>query len=169
MARTFIWHPYSSTQVEAPILGTLPPESTVVRRPPSASGKPQILAVDDDPLILRTLQRVLKATRPNWNITAAPSAATALQQLGVQHFDVLLTDLDMPGMRGEALLEAALAVHPNLTCVVHSGQIEGLNPALRSKLAGIVGKPATMIELGEALDNAVSASKRRRLKAVPLV
>ncbi len=169
MAHSFSWRSPTSNQLLEVAGQTIVPESKVERRGRGGSASPKLLAVDDDPLVLRTLQRMLKATRPTWAITGAPDAPTALRLLGSEHFDVLLTDLDMPGMRGEELLETALGIDPALTCVVHSGQIEVLKPALRSKLSGVLGKPATMSELSEALDNSVAASRRGRLKAMPLV
>lgn len=114
----------------------------------------RILLVDDDPLILRSLVRMLKIERPNFELTAVTSASAALDELKNHHFDVLVTDLQMPEVRGEALLEQALNLDPKLTCVVHSNQVLCMPRELRARLRATINKPASAAEICVTLDDA---------------
>ncbi len=111
-------------------------------------------------MVLYALKRVLEVSRPEWIIAATPSPKAALDRIRNEHFSVLLTDLEMPEMNGEELVEASLAVDPHLACVVHSGRVATIKPEVRSKLSDALQKPATAKELGEALDRAVQRSER---------
>jgi CheY-like chemotaxis protein len=64
-----------------------------------------ILAVDDDLHILRVLS--LWLTRNGHEVREARSGPDALKQLRAGRVDVLLSDVNMPGMTGLELLEAA--------------------------------------------------------------
>ncbi len=150
-----------------PVCLTPPDDSRPLRgsgehrtRLPSAS--PRILIVDDTPLVLRALKRVVEMNRPEWIVAATLSPKVALTRIRNEDFSVLLTDLEMPEMNGEELVIAALAVDPDLVCVVHSGKVETLTPAVRSKLSEILQKPATAKQLGGALDRAMKVSERAR-------
>lgn len=95
-----------------------PPASRPVPRPP------RVLLVDDEPAVLRTLVRVLKQRQPSWEISAADSAFVAVDMLRAQHFDILVTDLNMPGVTGKELLEYARRHCPAMVRVVHSALLD---------------------------------------------
>ncbi len=85
-------------------------------------GKPRVLVVDDDALVLGALARALAAT---FVVLTAPSAAQALQVLIDNTVDVLVTDLDMPGgPDGIALLAVARAAYPRVRRVLLSAKPE---------------------------------------------
>ena len=66
---------------------------------------PVILCVDDDPAHITALRRALA---PKYEVVAAESAAAALELLrGDERFDVVLSDLRMPEVPGDQLLEVA--------------------------------------------------------------
>ncbi|BDU77911.1 response regulator transcription factor [Mesoterricola sediminis] len=64
----------------------------------------RILIVDDEPMLLLSLQRTFRVEQPDWDVVLARSGAEALEQLRLQPYDVLVTDILMPGMDGMALL-----------------------------------------------------------------
>jgi len=70
--------------------------------------------------------RLLRKAHPDWEITTAESGEEALEELGSQSYDVLVTDLNMPNMDGVTLLALVAERHPEITCVIHSSQIETL-------------------------------------------
>ena len=74
---------------------------------------PRVLLVDDDTGLLRTIQ-VLLEDEKGWTVEAVPSAPLALEKLRAAPFDVLLTDLSMPGGDGLYLLREARALQPEL-------------------------------------------------------
>ena len=62
--------------------------------------KRRILFVDDEPRILKGLQRMLHKMRKEWDIDFAEGGIKALEMLGTKNFDVVVTDMRMPGMDG---------------------------------------------------------------------
>ncbi len=87
----------------------------------------RFLLVDDDPLMLRSMSRLLRKAHPDWEIATAESGQEALNELASQSYDVLVTDLQMPSMDGLALLQIVSQRHPELMCVIHSSHLESLN------------------------------------------
>jgi HD-like signal output (HDOD) protein/CheY-like chemotaxis protein len=82
----------------------------------------RILFVDDEPMVLRGFQRSLRAMRNEWDIEFALSGAEALQAMERAPFDVVITDMRMPGMDGAQLLELVKARFPQTVRMVLSGQ-----------------------------------------------
>ncbi len=79
----------------------------------------KILVVDDEVELKNVLVETL--TAQGYETVGFTSGEAALAALREQDFDVLLTDLMMPGMDGIALLQASLAIDPNLVPIVMTG------------------------------------------------
>ena len=84
----------------------------------------RILFVDDEPDMLNGLKRMLRARRGTWTMVFVASAEEALSAMSVDPFDVVVTDMKMPGMNGVELLEHIRAHHPRTGRLVLSGQID---------------------------------------------
>lgn len=86
----------------------------------------RILFVDDEPRILRGLRRKLGPTTNGWDIDFAETGSEALDMLqaATPPFEVIVTDLRMPGMNGVDLLTAVKKDHPHLIRIVLSGQAD---------------------------------------------
>ena len=82
----------------------------------------KILFVDDEPNILEALSRMLFPMRKEWSMSFACGGEAALKLLGEEEFDVLVSDLRMPGMDGAALLMKVQEQHPDMVRFVLSGQ-----------------------------------------------
>ncbi|MFN8651902.1 MAG: response regulator [Gemmatimonadales bacterium] len=82
----------------------------------------QILLVDDDPSARSAFQRVLE--RQGYSVIAAADARDALQLLEETHVpvDVLVTDVQMPGMLGDALAMEVRRAWPDLPVLFVSGE-----------------------------------------------
>lgn len=78
-----------------------------------------ILVVDDDPVLLSLLSRVLLAMR--YRVTAAPGGPAALAALGSHRIDLVVTDYRMPEMNGRQLITALRAQRPELKALVVTG------------------------------------------------
>lgn len=64
----------------------------------------RLLLVDDERLLLVPLTRALKKLRPGWVVETASNGVAAMRLLKSQFVDILVTDIQMPGMDGMALL-----------------------------------------------------------------
>ena len=65
--------------------------------------KEKILLIDDDPLVLRTLERLLKAQ--GYRTTAADSGLKAIELVKKEDFDLVMSDIRMPEMDGVETME----------------------------------------------------------------
>jgi CheY-like chemotaxis protein len=96
-----------------------PASSSAAPRVPVAA-RTRVLVVDDSPIVCELVAELLEAAG------LAPRTAlggrAALELLGTQSFEVVLTDLDMPGMDGLELLERIRAGWPALPVVVLSAR-----------------------------------------------
>lgn len=84
----------------------------------------QILFVDDEPHVLQGLQNLLRRHRHKWTMVFACGADAALKELEQRPFDVVVSDMRMPGTDGAALLGQVKNLHPETVRIVLSGQAE---------------------------------------------
>jgi HD-like signal output (HDOD) protein len=90
----------------------------------------RVLFVDDEPSDLEGLQRVLRSQRQEWEVAFAHSGDSALALMATSPFDVVVSDMRMPGMDGATLLSRVREEHPDVVRIVLSGQTE-FSTALR--------------------------------------
>ena len=79
---------------------------------------PDILVVDDDDVIRETLFELLSS---NYSCQTADTAEEALARLQTQGFDVVLTDISMPGLSGMELLTKVVELYPGTPVIIISG------------------------------------------------
>ena len=117
-----------------------------------------ILVVDDEPGVLTTCVRTLE--RAGYAAEGAGDSDTALDRLTQEVFDLLLTDIRMPGRDGLELLAIAKELDPHLSVVMITGYgtMEEALRAIRLGAQGFLLKPFEPAELVEA----VRDSLRRR-------
>ena len=117
----------------------------------------RILFVDDEPLLLDGLRRSLRPLRKEWNAAFAAGGEEALAALAAEPFDVIVTDMRMPGMDGAALLQEVIERYPDMLRLVLSGQSD-LESVVRS--AGVthqyLSKPCSIEALRAAVNRVVS-------------
>jgi CheY-like chemotaxis protein len=105
-----------------------------------------ILLADDDAASRDLVQRALMVD--GHAVTCTQDGIEALEQLqsASAKFDVLIADVQMPGMDGIALAEKCLASLPRLRVILMSGFADELDRAehLKSKVARVVAKPVTL-------------------------
>lgn len=85
------------------------------------SMKRRILFVDDEPNILKGLQRSLRPLRQKWEMHFAGGGRQALETLEKMKFDVIVTDMRMPEMDGSQLLKIVQESYPMMVRIVLSG------------------------------------------------
>ena len=79
----------------------------------------QVLVVEDDPVTRRTYAELLS----NWGFATrtAQNGLAALVEIHLAKPDILLSDLEMPGMNGYELLSIVRRLHPEMPLVAMSG------------------------------------------------
>jgi HD-like signal output (HDOD) protein len=80
--------------------------------------------VDDDAMVLAGLRRALHDMRAEWQVDFAAGGQAALDAMGRESFDAVVTDMRMPAMDGAELLEKVRDRHPEVIRIVLSGQSE---------------------------------------------
>lgn len=83
-----------------------------------------VLFVDDEPQTLRGLQRLIHSAGLDWRVSIALNGEAALDILGQQSIDVLVTDLHMPGLSGRSLLAECARLHPAVLRIVLTADSE---------------------------------------------
>ena len=114
----------------------------------------RLLLVDDHELVREGLRRVLDTAARGWSVEEADSGEAALQRLSEHAFDMVITDLSMPGMGGVALIRHLHVHHAQLPVLVLSMHGESPYP-LRSFQAGArgyVSKDRSAEELVQAVE-----------------
>jgi len=113
----------------------------------------KVLVVDDDAVVGKSFTRVLSENK-GYVVTTVENAHEALKQMREQSFDVVFTDIKMPGMDGVELAERVKASQPWTPVVIITGYGTTENES-RAKAAGVsdfVRKPLSpaMIEASAA-------------------
>jgi HD-like signal output (HDOD) protein/CheY-like chemotaxis protein len=91
----------------------------------------KVLFVDDEEAILSGLRRMLRRHAADWETSFAVGGEAALSRLSEDHFDVVVTDMRMPGIDGADVLNAVRGAHPGTVRIVLSGHNE-MAAALRT-------------------------------------
>lgn len=95
----------------------------------------KVLVVDDDPVVGKSFNRVLSEEK-GYLVITAQNAAEALERLREQEYDVVFTDIKMPGMDGVELTERVKASRPWTPVVIVTGYGTTANEE-RAKAAGV--------------------------------
>lgn len=135
----------------------------------SSLRRPRVLLVDDDPGVIRGLWRVIRHHRPEFQVNTAAGATQAIEALSGLDYDVVVTDLQMPGGGGRAVLNALVEHYPETARVVHSSQLESGDTSYVEHTAHVVlAKPARDSEIIDAMERALQcvADERRRASSV---
>lgn len=113
-----------------------------------------ILLVEDH-AIVRSGIRKLMADRPGLTLKEAATGEAALATLKSQNFDLLILDLNLPGLGGLELLRRILAAHPGLKVLVFSQHTEAVyaSRAMEAGARGYISKNAAPEELLDAIEN----------------
>jgi HD-like signal output (HDOD) protein len=90
----------------------------------------RVLFVDDELRILEGLRRMLRVQRHEWEMAFAPGGEAALALMEASPFDVIVSDMRMPGMDGAKLLARVRELYPQVVRIVLSGHTS-LSTALR--------------------------------------
>lgn len=112
---------------------------------------PRLLLVDDEPVLLRSLRRILQSCFSNALIESAENGEVALQRIAIQPYHVVFADLRMPTMNGLTLLAHLAAEQPRTTRIVHSSHIDTVGFDIVRRLSHkVLRKPSSALQLLDA-------------------
>ncbi len=123
-----------------------------------------LLLVEDDRDLCDILKTGLEREWEGYRIVRCYSGSDALRRLKGRPFDILLTDVRLPGMDGMRLMEAAKALQKDLQTIVITGHgdFETAVEALRMGAANFLTKPLDMDVLHIAIQRAVEKRSMAR-------
>ena len=127
-----------------------------------AESKKHLLLVEDEASLRETLAERL--AEHGFEVAQADSGEQAIEQLAEFAFDIVVTDLRLPGLDGTRVLEAALLRYPDIVGIIVTGYgtVKDAVEAIKRGATDFVTKPFQFDELLHALN---SALEKRRLKA----
>ncbi len=112
----------------------------------------KILFVEDDAVVLANLRHALTSMKRDWDMRFASSAEEALMIMSERPFDVLVSDLTMPGITGMELLSLTQYLHPRIVRVLLSEAGEDVSVVRGARVAHrILRKPCSPEELSIAI------------------
>ncbi len=115
----------------------------------------KILFVDDEPNVLNGLRRMLRPMRHEWDMDFVEGGALALDALQKQRYNVIVSDMRMPGLSGDQLLEEVRDHYPHMVRIILTGQCTKESGLRALRVAHrVLNKPCDP----EALKMAVSSS-----------
>jgi DNA-binding NtrC family response regulator len=122
----------------------------------------QLLIIDDDSNVVEYLVEVLAAS--GYRTSGEIDPQSALRRLETEHFDLVISDVEMPGMRGLDLMSAIHARKPGqlVLLITAFGSIDLGVRSLQAGACGFVTKPFSINDLTSAIDRAFRDRQMRR-------
>ena len=122
----------------------------------------RVLVVDDEQMIVSLLSTILR--EKGWVVTEARSGTDGIDQLDRARFDVILTDLVMPGDSGIDLLRAAKEIHPDVEVILMTGYAtaDTAIEAMRNGAFHYIMKPMKPEEVVNLVEKAYSQRQLQR-------
>ncbi len=112
-----------------------------------------VLLIDDDAQYLASLAEGLRLYSKNLHVMAADSARMAIEILNTAVVDVVVTDLNMPGMSGYEFLHSLKRTHPHVPVIIMSAcaQASAQGRLANLKVAQYVEKPLDLDTIARAI------------------
>jgi PAS domain S-box-containing protein len=136
--------------------------------------QPKVLVVDDEERIRDGCSKIL--TKENCLVDTAESGEIGLKMLAERHYDIILTDLMMPGIGGMEVLAKVREQHPDSVSIVITGfpTLEHSIEAMKKGAFDFIPKPFTPDQLRVVVSKAVQmtrtlqdiATEKTRLKTI---
>lgn len=125
------------------------------------SGSGRILLIDDEPLNIKMTRILL--TKLGYEVRAETEWKVALHEFTNDPwaFDVIITDMTMPGMTGDRLAEQFMHIRPDIPVIIFTGYTELLTreQAREKGIADLIMKPLSRAELSKAVRGALDRLK----------
>ncbi|WP_047524171.1 response regulator [Microbacterium sp. ZOR0019] len=124
---------------------------------------PRVLVVDDDPDVALLVKTVLER-RAGCIVDVAEDGQVAVERVGAQRPDVVVTDIEMPGLSGLELLAELRRTVPTVPVLVMTAHVsvEYAVSALRAQADEFLTKPLDNAKLVESVTRLIEEGRRRR-------
>jgi excisionase family DNA binding protein len=125
------------------------------RQAPSGAGRPRVLVVDDEASIRDLLSKTLALAE--YDVDLAPDGRTAVERLRILPYDLLITDLKMPGVDGLAVIREARRLKADIPVIIITGfsteasAIEAVNLGVSGYLTKPFRVPRVLAAAAKAL------------------
>jgi len=133
----------------------LRPVVSATRSPAAISTRPRVLVVDDEATIRDLLAKTLALAE--YDVDIAPDGRTALERLRIIPYDLLITDLKMPGVDGLTVIREARRLKPDIPVIIVTGfsteasAIEAVNLGVSGYLTKPFRVPRVLAAAAKAL------------------
>jgi len=112
-----------------------------------------ILVVDDNKLIVEDILDELKTLAPNSFCLGTTDSLHALELNKENNFDIVISDIEMPGMNGITLARKLIAYNPRINIIFITGYSEYALESYSLYASAFLTKPISSQKLKDALDN----------------
>ena len=120
-----------------------------------------ILLAEDDEAVRTFVTRAL--THRGHSVVAVHDGQAAIRALEAQTFDLMLTDIVMPGLDGLALAETAGKINPKMTVLMMTGFAAARDRVGQDKsprtVVDVITKPFSLSQICSAVDAALASQK----------
>lgn len=126
-------------------------------------GNEKILFVDDEASIVKIMQSKLSSLGYSATCTTDPLKAIEMVSADPSAFDLVVTDMAMPRITGDALSSKLLTLRPDLPIILCTGYSENINEESARKIgiAGFLMKPAEMADFASTLRQTLDKAKKK--------
>jgi len=138
-------------------------ETDRTEQKPEEESRPRILLVDDDDVIRAVLKQVLEMN--NFTVSTAANVAEAIHLIDTESFDVLVSDLHMPGAGdGFTVISAMRHKHPNAITMLFTGypDLKEAMDAILLQADEILVKPMPVPEMVGLIRERLANRKTKR-------
>ncbi len=122
----------------------------------------KVLVVDDEDYIREVVRQALQS--PGFEVEEAPDGQMALSMIRNFPYDVIITDLKLPGLAGEALLEEAISLYPETVVIIMTG-FGTIQSAVEAMSKGAYWYLAKPFQLSDLVMQVERGLKERRLES----
>ncbi len=129
-----------------------------------ADNRLRVLIADDYQETRRSVRIMLSMNSDVIVVAIAKDGPEAIEQAREHHPDIVIMDINMPGMDGLTAFKKISEIYPDTGCIIISAQreIDSLNKAITLGVQEYLGKPFTIDELNEAVNRVGQQVRQKR-------
>jgi CheY-like chemotaxis protein len=137
--------------------------SSVNSDPPAPASRGTILFAEDDEFFRLSLSELLH--KAGFDVDCVTSGAEAIDKLKRGNYEVLVSDINMPGNAGLELVERVGSMEESLPIILLTGSpsLESATRSLRLRVFAYLAKPPDLNELSQTIESAIAECRDCRI------